>query len=171
MNPPVNTYDPASLLPNLRAFFVTAGIARIPAVAGSEAPCWLDPLNGIPYPGQTDGLGPNENSVVNKASGLGGLVLCINPETGIVPIAHEGFYQRRAVMIWYRSMLSPEIQNAHEQVRSAIQDKRNYSLNGLQVNQSLMMRELQRVASNAQGYVYNTEYLFDLWGDDDVLAS
>jgi hypothetical protein len=165
---PVNTFDPASLLPNLRAFLVEAGVARVPRDAGSLPPCWLDPKRNIPYPGQTEGLGPNEGTVVDTKHGIGGLVIAIYPETGIPSIPHEGFYVRSAVAIWYRSQLSPEIQAAHRTMRGLIHDVRNYSLNGLQVNQSLIFRELQRIGSDGEGYTYNSEYMFELWGDDNA---
>lgn len=168
---PINTFDSATLLPNLRAFLVTAGICRTPAVSGSLPPCWLDPKRGIPYPGQTEGIAPGENSTVDKDSGIGGMVLAIYPETGIPSPPHEGFYQQRAVTIFYRSQLSPEIQSVHESIRAVLNDQRNYSLNGLQVNESIMVRELQRIDSDERGYVYNTEYMFHLWGDDNALLT
>lgn len=163
---PVNTFDPATLLPNLRSFLVSASLVRVPRIAADVPPCWLDPKRNIPYPGQTEGLGANEGT--DKDDGRGGLVIAIYPETGIPSIAHEGFYVRKPVSIWFRSHLSPVIQTVHETFRATLHDRRNYSLNGLQVNQSLMTRELQRIGSDEEGYVYNTEYLFDLWAEDDA---
>lgn len=167
MNPPVNTFDPASLLPNLRAFLVTAGICRVPAVAAPDdnpnlAPMWLDPKRGIPYPGQSEGL---QEAEVGPQ-----MVLAAYPETGIPSIAHEGFYVRKPASIWYRCISSPPIQSLHEQIRALLHDQRNYSLNGLQVNQSLFSRECQRVTSNEEGFIYNCEIMFELWSDDTVLA-
>lgn len=169
----INTYDPASLLQNLRAFLVNNGVCRIPRNPSGTPPvppCWLDPERGIPYPGQTQGLGPNEGTIVNKPR-IGGLVLAIVPATGIASPPHEGFLVRLGATIWYRSALSPEIQSMHERIRALLSDQRNYSLNGLAVNESLLTREIQRVTSNEEGYVYNCEYMFLLWGPDNVLAN
>lgn len=168
---PIDTYDPASLLPNLRAFLISNGVGRVPRDAADAPPIWLDPDRGIPYPGQSEGLGPNEPTTVDRPHGIGGLVLAIYPATGIPSPPHEGFLVKLGATIWYRSMLSPEIQSMHETIRALLSDRRNYSLNGLQVNESLLTREIQRVTSNEDGYVYNCEYLFLLWGPDDAPAN
>lgn len=163
---PVNTFDPATLLPNLRAFMITAGLVRLPATAGDFPPMWLDPKRGIPYPGQTEGLGASEGT--NKDDGRGGLVVAAYPATGIPSGPHEGFLVKKAAAIWYRSLKSPTIQSFHEQIRGLLHDQRNYSLNGLAVNQSLFSRECQRVTSNEEGFVYNCEIMFDLWAEDNT---
>jgi hypothetical protein len=163
---PITTYDPATLLPNLRSFLIDNCVGRVPRDAADAPPVWLDPKKGIPYPGQTEGLGINESTDITDERG--GLVLAIFPATGIVSPPHEGFLVRLGATIWYRSMLSPVIQSMHETIRALLSDQRNYSLNGLQVNESLLTSENQRVTSNEEGYVYRCEYMFMLWAEDNT---
>lgn len=159
LNPPVNSFNPTILLPCLRAHLVTLGLVREPAVQGDSdsnpPPMWLDPRRGVPYPGQKEDVGQYGFNA--------SMVLGAYPETGIPSGPFEGFYLRKAVSIWYRGKNSPLVQNLHQQISSALHDHRNYSLHGLQVNQSMMTRELQRLTSDDEGYMYNSEYMFDLW--------
>lgn len=166
---PVTTFDPASLLPNMRQFLIDNSVGRLPRDEADAPPIWLDPKKGIPYPGQSEGLGPNEQTTITD--GIGGMVLAIVPATGIPSPPHEGFLVRLGATVWYRSMVSPAIQSMHETIRALLSDRRNYSMNGLQVNESLLTREIQRVTSNEEGYVYNCEYMFLLWGPDNVPAN
>lgn len=157
----VVTFDSSTLLPNLRAFLADHGLTRDPNTQGTPdpPPMWLDPKLGIPYPGQTD-------SRVGQYGSHPSMVLAAYPETGIASQPFEGFFQRRAVSIWFRALKSPDIQRKHNDIYAVLHDQRDYSLNGLQVNQSMMTRELQRISSDDEGYTYNTEYMFDLWGSD-----
>lgn len=158
----VNTFDPATLLPFLRSYLRNADIARAPSDASdlSIPPMWIDPRNGVPYPGQTEGLdAPGEESHPD-------VVLGLYPATGIPSKPFEGFYRQDAVTIVIRGRMSPDVRSTFEAIKPLLHDQRNYSLNGLQVNQSMMTRDLQRISSDANGFVYNCEFLFDLWDQD-----
>jgi len=146
-------WAPEQLLPSMRAYLREAGSVRLPKEAGSAPPLWIDPMRGIPYPGQTEGLSPNQTS---------NFVMAATPATGIASGPFEGFIVKPGVTLWYRAKTSPPIQAKHEEIRSLLHDKRNYLMNGLLVNESLFFRELQRIDSDERGYVYNCEILFTL---------
>lgn len=150
-------WAPEQLLPSMRAFLRAAGVVRLPAdtpTSGGPPPMWLDPKKGIPYPGQTEGIQANEGDPK--------LVMAAYPSTGIPSAAYEGFIVRMNATIWYRALNTPIAAAKHEQIRSLLHDKRNYSMNGLLVNESLFFREFQRINSDERGFVYNCELTFTL---------
>lgn len=139
-------------------------IVRLPSDAALPyrdlPPMWNDPRKGVPYPGQTEGLGTTESHP--------DLVLGAYPSTGIPSAPYEGFYKQKAVTIFIRGRTSPLIQSFYEnKLYKALHDKRNISMDGLQVNQSMCFRDLQRIAADNNGYVYNCEFMVDLWAGDD----
>jgi hypothetical protein len=141
----------------MRAYLASLGIVRAPADNGTLPPLWLDRWKGIPYPGQVQDIGPGESHK--------DLVLGAYPETGIPSAPFEGFYRQKAVTIYIRGRTSPLVQTLYEnQLMPALHDKRNYDMNGLQINQSLLFRDLQRLGADENGYVYNCEFMFDLFG-------
>jgi hypothetical protein len=152
----VNTFDVATLLPNMRAYLVSLGIVRSPAVSGPLPPLWLDRSKGVPYPGQKEDLGPTE--------GHPDLVLGAYPATGIPSKPFEGFFRQKGVTIYIRGRTSPLVQHIYEnQLLPALHDVRNIDMNGLLVNQSMSYRDLQRIGADTNGYVYNCEFLCDLY--------
>lgn len=157
-------YAPDHLLPALRDYLAAQNLVRKPGVAGPSSgppyPFWLDPRRGVPYPGQTEGLGPNESH--------NDLQIGAYPATGIPSAPYEGFLVKLGATIWYRGRNSPLIQTVHEQIRGVLHDHRNINMNGLLVNQAQMTREIQRIGSGEEGYVYNTEYQFDMWSSNYV---
>lgn len=160
---PYPLYAPDQLLPALRDYLIAQGLVRKPSVAGSEHPMWLDRKRGIPYPGETEGLGPNESDPQ--------LVLGVYPATGVPPAPYEGFLVKLGAAIWYFGKTSPIIQTMHEQIRGALNDRRNLNMSGLLVNQAQLTREIQRITSSDEGYVYNCEYMFDMWNANYVYSS
>lgn len=153
------TGDTSTLLPNFREYLIATGLVRSPNTAGDSQgnppPLWLDPRFGIPYPGQTENVGEYG---FNRTFVLGAY-----PATGIPSPPFEGFRQQRGIEIWYRCTTSPPIHKLHENLRPYIHDIRNFSMNGLLVDQSMLTRELQRISSDNEGYVYNCEIMLDLW--------
>lgn len=170
---PYPQYAPDQLLPALRDYLVGLGLARYPSTPGTisvagfpgtpgPSPLWLDPKKNIPYPGQSEGLKTNESHPT--------MVLAVYPATGVPQKPFEGFLVTLGAAIWYRGLRSPMVQTMHEQIRGALEDRRNYFMNGLQVNWSRMSREVQRIGSDERGYIYNCEVLFDMWSDTYVYA-
>lgn len=153
----INSWDASTLLPNVRAYLMGLGVVRTPSVAGPLPPMWLDRKKGVPYPGQTQDLGPTESDP--------DLVLGAYPETGIPSRPYEGFYRQKGITIYIRGRTSPLVQRLYEnQLLPAMHDVRNLAMGDLQVNQSMSVRDLQRVGADANGYVYNCEFMVDLFG-------
>lgn len=137
----------------LRDYLVSQGIVRIPRVAGTAPPMWLEPRNGTPAPG----AGDNPTEVGDPT------VLAAFLGTGIAPKRHEGFIRTDAVTIWVRTRTAPLAHQIEKQLRAALNDKRGWAMAGLQVNESLLFRDLQRVGFDNQGYSGNTEYFMFIW--------
>lgn len=159
---PYPAYAPDQLLPALRDYLTAQSLGRKPADATADPtlpPIWLDPKRGIPYPGEK-----RDNAVEQHPD----LVLALYPATGVPSVPFEGFLVKLGVAIWYRAKLSPTAQTHHEKIRGMLHDKRDLNFNGLSVNQSQMTREIQRISSDERGYVYNCEYMFDLWNANYV---
>jgi hypothetical protein len=155
----VNTFDVATLLPNLRLYLVGLGTVRIPSVKGSAPPLWLDRWQGVPAPGDSTDLGPNEMSP--------DLVLGAYPATGIPSKPFEGFYRQKGVTIFIRGVKSPMVQDFYEnKLLPVLHDVRNIDMNGLLVNQSMSSRDLARIGADANGYVYNCEFMMDMYSPE-----
>jgi hypothetical protein len=148
-----------TLMSSFRAYLINLGFARTPNTEGdlnsNPPPLWLDPRDGIPYPGQEKNVG--------QYGYHPSMVLGAYPSTGIPSQPFEGFIQTRAIMLWYRCIKTQPIMQLHEQLRPYIHDIRNFSMNGLVTNQAMLSRELQRISSDEEGFVYNCEIQFSLW--------
>lgn len=158
-------YSPESLLPALRDYLVAQGFVRSPTTPNSYQPTdlpplWLDPKKGVPYPGAT--LGPNESHPT--------MVLGAYPATGIPSQPFEGFLVQSGVTLWYRSTKSPLIMALHERIRGVLHDRRDLNMNGLLVNEAILVRELQRIGSGEEGFTYSCEYKFQLWNSNYVFT-
>lgn len=153
----VSSWDASTLLPNVRTYLIGLGVVRQPSVAGPLPPMWLDRKKGVPYPGQKQDLGPTESN--------DDLVLGAYPETGIPSKPFEGFFRQKGITIYIRGRTSPLVQRIYEnQLLPAMHDVRNLAMGDLQVNQSMSVRDLQRIGADANGYVYNCEFMVDIFG-------
>jgi hypothetical protein len=158
-----NSYDPALLLMKQRMYLRSLLVCRLPrdqaAPYATLPPMWNDPREGVPYPGQTEGLATYETNA--------DMVLGAYPSTGIPSRPYEAFYRQKGVTIFIRGRTSPIIQDFFEhKLYPNLHDIRNVDMDGLQVNQVMCIRDLQRIGADANGYVYNCEFLFDMWGPD-----
>lgn len=152
----VNNTAIDTLLPGMRSYLNGLGIVRSPSDPGPLPTMWLDRWKGVPYPGQTQDLGPGEDSP--------NLVLGAYPATGIPSRPFEGFYRQKAVTIYIRGVNSPLVQQIYErQLLPALHDVRNVNMGGLQVNQSMNSRDLARIGADKNGYVYACEFMMDLF--------
>lgn len=152
----VNNTAIDTLLPGMRDYLIGLGIVRSPSVAGVLPPLWLDRWKGVPYPGQTQDLGPTESNP--------DLVLGAYPATGIPSRPFEGFYRQRGVTMYIYGRTSPLVQQIYErQLLPALHDVRNVNMGGLQVNQSMNSRDLARIGADKNGYIYACEFMMDLF--------
>lgn len=153
--PPPDPTNPDLLL-GLRGYLAVQGLVRDPRDAtSSAAPMWIAPRFGTPAPGQTEGLDPVEIGPT--------LVISAAKTTGIPPARYENFLRMDGVGFVVRSQTAPLAYSFEQQVRAAINDKRGWTMNGVEVNESLLFRDLQPISSDNLGYTFTMEYQFSLW--------
>jgi hypothetical protein len=143
------------LLEHLRNHLVTAGVARVPAVAGDLPPMWNQPRRGVPAPGEGDN--PVE---VGAHAVLGAFVT-----GGIAPKPYEAFLRRDTVDIWFRVDLAPLAFDLEQQVRKQLIDKRDWLMDGLRIVECLQWRPLQPLGSDDQAFDFNVSYIFELFAE------
>lgn len=143
----------ADLLDSLRTHLVAEGIVRVPAAAGPLPPLWLEPRDGTPAPGEGNNLAERHPTTVLGAFRA----------TGIAPSRHEGFIRREAVDFWIRVSQPQLAFGVHDQLRGALNDRRQWDMAGLTISESLMFRDLQRLAADSGGWTFVTEFVFERW--------
>ena len=156
--PPPDPTNP-DLLDNLRVYLIAQGLVRDPrdgTQKGILPPLWLAPRFGVPAPGQTEGLAASEQDP--------NLVLGAFPATDTPPPPYEGFRRINHVEIVFRGRTPPAVLSIENKIRAAINDKRGWMMANVPVNESLLFRGLQPIGSDNLGWVFNQEYLFELWG-------
>jgi hypothetical protein len=153
----IDTIGVDLLLPSMRTYLVGLDIVRLPGTPNNPLPpLWLDLWKGVPYPGQTQDLGPTESN--------DNLVLGAYPATGIPSKPFEGFYRQKGVTLYIRGRTSPLVQQIYErQLLPALHDVRNINMGGLQVNQSMCSSDLSRIGADKNGYVYACTFMMDLF--------
>ena len=152
----------ADLLTPLRDHLVTQGIVRRPREATPVAPpLWLEPRDGVPAPGE----GQN---TVEKGSDA---VLGAFRTTGIAPRRHEGFIRLDAIDIWLRTTSPKRAFDIHDQLRLALNDKRHWMMSTLLIEESLLFRDLQRIAATRDAFTFTTEFTFERWSAPEGVPS
>lgn len=145
----------ADLLTSLRDHLVTAGVVRDPLVAGPLPPLWREPRDGVPAPGEGD-----------SASEVGAtLVVGAFIATGIPPKPYEGFIRTDAVELIIRASKASLLKPFEEQVREAVNDRRNFYMGTLWVESAYLFRDMAIIdRSTDGGWTASLQYLFSLWG-------
>lgn len=141
----------ATLLEHFRDHLVSAGVVRIPRVAGTVPPLWLEPRDGAPAPG--DKTGTEDSSTVLSAFLTGGLA----------SRPYESFMRTDIVDVWVRATQAPAVFDLETGLRAAIIDKRAWDMAGLTVIESLQWRPLQRLGSDAQGFTFVCAFTFQIF--------
>lgn len=151
------------LMRSMRDYLASFGLCRAPSAAGDSRgnppPMWLDPIDGVPAPGETTG---------RKATEVGkDCVLAAFKTAGIPQLPYEGFIRVDHVIIWIRVNANdtPRAYDLEAQIRNVLSDQRNYDMSGLLINQSNLFRDLSLVGADKEGYSYNMEYSFEQWSD------
>lgn len=149
----MTTLTNTDLLDALRDHLVAQGIVRVPRQAGAEPPLWLEPKEGVPAPGE-GGSGAEIGSTVAAAFRTGG-----------VPFERAGgpFIRRVTVDIRIRSLKPPDAYALDSALYRELHDRQAWDMGALTVIESLQARELQRLGSDAQGFDFVTEYLFECY--------
>jgi hypothetical protein len=141
-----------NLLDYVNDYLIAQNLVRDPRVAGSKPPLWLEPRDGVPAPGES----PKNNST---EMGPDIVVGAFNAQ-GIATGRHNGFMRIDAVDFWIRVRRAPLVDDFEKSLRTALHDKRGWSMTGLYVAESLVFRELQRIGADQSGWTFTTQYTF-----------
>ncbi len=144
----------ADLLQAFRDELISQGIARKPSVPGALPPCWLQPRNGVPAPGEGD-----KPAEVGQTIVLGAFMAA-----GLAPQPYEGFVRTDGIEVWIRASNASLVRPVENQIRGAVNDRRNFSLGSLWVESMYLFRDLQLVDSGVHGFTFSLSYLASLWG-------
>lgn len=154
-SPAPDPTDP-DLLEGVSLYLISQGIVRDPSDnSNTLPPLWIEPRNGTPAPGESEGLNPVE--VGND------LVVSINRATGIPSPPYEGFIRHDGVEFVVRAIEPSFASSFESKVRAALNDKRGWQMATVPVNESLLFRDLQPIGSDNTGWTYTLEYMFNLW--------
>jgi hypothetical protein len=145
---------PTRLLNALRDELVTAGIVRVPSVAGATPPMWLVPKLGTPAPGEGD----NPTEVGPDA------VIGAYRTNGIPPAAYESFMRQPFVELRIRTRLGYLAEDLEAAITARIIDRRNFDLGGsLRVIECEQIVPLQLLGSDEQGFEHICSFSFELY--------
>lgn len=133
------------LIPAIRGQLVADGIARDPRVAGPLPPCWAEPRDGIPAPGESSGTATDA-----------GVVLGLLRTGGIPAGPGEGYSRRETVDVVVRSLVAPPAREIERQVLAVFAPppygtRSDWVLaDGLRVIESRAWRALQPITVDDQ---------------------
>lgn len=155
--PELVTLDPgpatADLLGALANYLIAQGIARQPSAAGPGHPLWLEARNGVPAPAEGD------DSVETDPDAVLGAFRA----SGIAPAPYDSGTRIDFVDLWIRVAKAPTADVIEKQLRAALLDKRNWTMDTLTVIESLIYREMQRYGSGPDGFDYVVSYSFQTY--------
>ncbi len=140
------------LLIELREYLDAQNVARRPDAAGSDPPLWLEPRSGVPAPGEGSGTGVGATVV------LGAFL-----NSGIPPESYESFQRQDIVEFWIRTTTAPAAKTVERQLRSRLQDKRQWQMSGMLVIESNLWRPLQLITSDVQAFTYTLAFWFQTY--------
>lgn len=143
----------AEVLNALRTHLVARSVARVPRVAGSAPPLWIEPRKGTPAPGE------GQNPVERGANA----VLAIFQGGGVPVRPYESWHRLDLVDIWLRTKSATVAFALEAQLRDELADRRDWLMGGLQVIESTNWRALQRVSSDEQSFTFTLAYLFEVY--------
>jgi len=141
----------ALLIDACRTYLIAEGLVRDPRVAGSLPPCWRSPREGTPAPG--DGTSPEIGATI---------VVGLFPSAGIARAPFDALTLRTdGLDIRIRATTAPGAIALDDTIRTALMDKRNWTMGGLTIVESRLERPLQLIQSDQQGFDFIAGYLFE----------
>lgn len=146
----------ATLADHLRTYLIAQGLGRDPRTAGAAPPVWRQPADGTPAPGEKTGVedGPT-------------VVLGLMHSGGIPTPRFERDWRRDIVDIWIRSKTWPQTEQTYALLRSALVDKRQWTMGAITVIESQEWRPLGLLqADGQQGYTSQMAVLFETYAAD-----
>lgn len=146
----------ATISDKLRTYLIAQGVVRDPRVAGALPPCWRQPAEGVPAPGEGTGTEVGPTAVV-------GLLR----SGGLTSPRFEKEWRRDIVDIWLRTSTWPLAESIYADMRSKLIDKRNWNMGGIVIIESLEWRPLQLLSSDMnQGFTSQFAVLFECYTQD-----
>jgi hypothetical protein len=154
----------ATLLDYCRDYLVSEGLVRKPRIAGASTvyPMWLEPRDGAKAPRnpevEASGTETNDDLVVSAFR-----------STGVPMERHNEFRRIEMIEFWLRGRTWPLVEDFWLRLRPRFVDKnagetkRNWSMAGLTVLESLVYVELQRIGADEAGWTFNCEISFELF--------
>lgn len=147
----------STLADNVRAYLIAQSIVRDPRVAGALPPCWRQPIDGTPAPGE----GSNNTEVGQT------IVVGLSHSGGVPTPRFEKDWRRDIIDIWIRTVTWPQTESVYSQIRTALIDKTNWHMGAMTVIESEEWRALALIDSNlAQGFTSQCAVLFESYAAD-----
>ena len=138
----------------LRDELIAQEIVRKPSVAGSLPPCWAEPRNGTPAPGEKSEGGSTIETGENAVLGL-----FIAPGIPQEPFVASTI-RHSVVNIEIRVKNAKDAVTLENQIRAVLSDKVNWEMGGLHLIDSNVYRELQPLNRSPQAFTYDLAYGF-----------
>ena len=137
--------------------FRAPGDADPDGANGMILPIFIEPREGPPAPGELKGDENNEKAVLS-------LIYTGGIPTGVL----EKFHRKETFDFWVRSRSAQLAKQVDDRLRLLLHDQRDWSMDGLQVIESLSWRPMQPVGSGPQGYSYTLSYIFELYAESGI---
>ena len=129
------------------AYLADNSVVREAHDTGSAPPAYIMPQDGVPGP----------------VPGADELVVGVFKVAGITPRPFEGFRRIDGVEIIVRAIDAKAAVQFEATVRSLVNDRREWDMRGVRVNQSYMNRDMQMLGSGVAGYTFNFQYMIERW--------
>lgn len=139
----------------IRTYLIEQGIVRDPRVAGPLPPIWRNPRDGAIEPVPAGQEASVEDSALAVVSVF---------DVGSVPgLPYEKFRRLRVIDFWVRAAKYPDGPPIERAIRDALHDKRDWSMAGLQVIESLLWRGPSSLGANERAFTQTIGYTFEIY--------
>lgn len=142
----------------LRSYLVAQGLARVPKVAGSAPPLYLQPRLGLPAPGEPPPRGDPAGPEVGPD-----VVLGLTLSGGFATGPYESYWRLPTVDLRLRVRRADMAQPCEQAITALLIDRRDWTMGGVHVIESLQTRPLQPLGSDAQAFDYVVGYRFQVY--------
>lgn len=145
----------ATILDHYRAHLIAQGLVRDPSVAGVLPPAWRHPKDGVPEPGEGNGVQVGATAVVG-----------LMHAGGLPAAAHEGEWRQDIVDVVIRTTTAPAAIELGGEIRRVTVDRWNWAMGGITVMQSSEFRPLQPLVPQTQSFTFIWGALFQIRAED-----
>lgn len=146
------------LLTTFRAHLINEGLVRNPGVAGPLPPAWLDPLKGVPGPGEGTGVQVGATIVVG-----------LSTAGGFPAAPYEAEWKQDRVDIVIRATTSPAAKTLGGEIRRVTLDRWNWRMGdpgGITVMQATEFTPLQPITPRTQWFDFIWGVIFQIRAED-----